>query len=152
VRFFNSEKKNLKKFKKKKFRKKKFFFLPAKNCTMDSDCGDLYYCLMEKCRFVGPRTCKSTLDCATGISNVTFDCIDTEDLEKRAIVQQLGRSRVSPSKVDLKARKSNSKQKRHSDHHEMEIESEEIAKFGPTAEGDHLTHGKRCWARKSLID
>jgi len=104
------------------------------NCTMNDDCGDLYYCLTGRCRFAGPQMCQTNMNCASGIANYTFDCVDTEDLEKHFLAKELGRN----SELDLKP---------HKKHHEVEIESEELEKFGPTAEGDHLTHGKRCWAR-----
>jgi len=115
------------------------------NCTSNSDCSDLYYCFTGRCRFAGPRPCKSNLECPTGFPNATYDCVDTEDLEKHSIVQQLGRT-AAEIKADFKPHK---KHEHHHDH-ELEIESEEVAQFGPTADGDHLTHGKRCWARCSF--
>jgi hypothetical protein len=105
-------------------------------CALDTQCSDLHFCLGGSCRFCGPTTCLTNLDCCSGLaSNLTFECVNLEHLEKHSLTIQLGRPMFQGS------------QNNHHHHEDHSLESEEIETFGPTAQGDHMFHHKRCWAR-----
>ncbi|OQV17030.1 hypothetical protein BV898_08892 [Hypsibius exemplaris] len=126
----------------------------ANNCTSNANCSDLYYCNIAfgKCKIGGPRKCLTTQDCMwfAGDNKTIWNCIDIEDLEKRAVLFQLGRPTFTKKSESHHKSHHKKHDHHHEEEHEVDIESEEVAKFGATAEGDHLMHGKRCWSRCTL--
>lgn len=101
------------------------------NCTVDADCNDFHYCINGTCAFCGPTTCHTSMDCCSVVnSNVTFECVDLENVEMHSLALQLGRGTLHGGSKGSE-----------------EIDSAEMMTFGKEAYGDYLFHHKRCWAR-----
>jgi len=109
-----------------------------KACTKETDCSPLHTCIMGSCRFCGPRSCRSNMDCCQGgPSNVTFECVNIKNYEEWTIARDLGR--ITPQMFEH--------MKPHKLSHHEDIDSDELESLGTGAWGDHVMHGKRCWER-----
>ncbi|GAV08967.1 hypothetical protein RvY_18582 [Ramazzottius varieornatus] len=116
-------------------------------CTKHEDCSEWYHCWNGACHFSGPRHCKTNADCMPGFPGLSWDCVDTKDLEKAWIKQQLlNRTTVVAELKPERNRDPRKNKDKHHDDHSGELGSTEWNAMG-LPEGDFLTHGHRCWAR-----
>lgn len=107
----------------------------------------MHSCQNGFCRFCGPKSCRSNLDCcggsfaSAGQAGKFYECLNIEETEKLALAQQLGRV---PQGFKPLAKVQGGK----SPEDQLGVESEELLQLGPSAQGDVAMYGKRCWARK----
>ncbi|OWA50081.1 hypothetical protein BV898_14607 [Hypsibius exemplaris] len=114
-----------------------------KPCSNDSECSGMHACQGGLCRFCGPKSCRSNLDCCAGSfaqpgkAGSFYECLNVEDQDKLSIARQLGRVPANFQPLP-KAQGGQSL--------DDIVDSNELIQLGLPAQ-DNAFHGKRCWAR-----
>jgi len=119
-----------------------------KPCSNDSECSGMHACQGGLCRFCGPKSCRSNLDCCAGSfaepgkPGQFYECLNIEDSDKLSLAKQLGRVPANFQPVPKSAGGKSLDDA-------FEVESSELIQLGlqPAAGGKNPFYGKRCWAR-----